>query len=135
MAMLSRTLLAFVLAACGPAQAAVTPDSLQRDYEAEARRTTPSSTTSAERGAAFFRATHGNEWRCASCHGDVPTQPGKHARTGKAIAPLAPSAQADRFTDAAKADKWFRRNCGDVAGRECSAQEKADVLAFLRTLR
>ena len=42
---------------------------------------------------------------------------------------------AERFTDTAKAEKWFRRNCNDVAGRECTAAEKADMLAWLLTLR
>ena len=86
---------------------------------------------SAERGRAFFTATHGGEWSCASCHGTPPTAPGKHAATGKAVAPLAPAANAERFTDSAKADKWFRRNCNDVLKRECSALEKADVMAYL----
>jgi Domain of unknown function (DUF1924) len=87
------------------------------------------------RGQQFFNASHGREWSCASCHGATPTQGGKHASTGKAIEPLAPAANAQRFTDPAKVEKWFRRNCNDVAGRECSAGEKADVLAFLLTLR
>jgi hypothetical protein len=52
-------------------------------------------------------------------------------KTGKAIAPLAPAANAERFTDAGKAEKWFRRNCNDVLGRACTASEKADVLAYL----
>ena len=86
---------------------------------------------SAERGRAFFTATHGGEWSCASCHGTSPTAPGKHATTGKAVAPLAPAANAERFTDSAKVDKWFRRNCNDVLKRECSALEKADVMAYL----
>ena len=25
----------------------------------------------------------------------------------------------ERFADAAKTEKWFRRNCNDVVGREC----------------
>ena len=54
-----------------------------------------------------------------------------HAATGKTIQPLAPAANAQRFTDTAKVEKWFRRNCNDVVGRECSAQEKADILAWL----
>jgi hypothetical protein len=37
----------------------------------------------------------------------------------------------ERFTDTAKVDKWFRRNCKDVASRECTAAEKADMLAWL----
>ena len=65
----------------------------------------------------------------------APTGTGKHAATGKAFHPLAPAANAERFTNAAKTEKWFRRNCNDVLGRECSAGEKADVLAWLMTLK
>lgn len=86
-------------------------------------------------GRAFFGARHGSDWSCASCHGMPPTAEGKHASTGKRIAPLAPAFNASAFTDTAKVDKWFRRNCKDVAARECSAQEKADVLAFLLSLK
>ena len=89
----------------------------------------------AESGRAFFPARHGGEWSCASCHGASPTTQGKHASTGKAIAPLAPAFNPKAFTDTATVDKWFRRNCRDVASRECTAQEKADVLAWLVTLQ
>jgi hypothetical protein len=89
----------------------------------------------AARGMAFFNSTHGDEWSCASCHGKPPTAPGKHATTGKVIQPLAPAFNAKAFTDTAKVDKWFRRNCKDVLARECSAAEKADVLAYLLSLR
>jgi hypothetical protein len=65
----------------------------------------------------------------------VPTQAGTHASTGKPIGPLAPAFNPERFVDAVKTEKWFRRNCNDVIGRECSAAEKADVIAWLRTLR
>lgn len=51
------------------------------------------------------------------------------------IAALAPRFNPERFTDNAKTEKWFRRNCNDVVGRECSAAEKADVLAWLLTLK
>lgn len=87
------------------------------------------------RGQQFFNARQGREWSCASCHGAVPTQAGKHASTGKSISALAPAFNADRFTDPAKTEKWFRRNCNDVAGRECTAAEKADVLSWLMTLK
>lgn len=89
----------------------------------------------AERGRVFFTARHGAEWSCASCHGNPPTTQGKHASTGKTIAPLAPAFNPKAFTDTARVDKWFRRNCNDVLARECSAQEKADVLAYLIGLR
>lgn len=83
------------------------------------------------RGAQLYATRQGGEWSCATCHTEKPTQAGRHAKTDKAIAPLAPSANAERFTDPAKADKWFRRNCNDVANRQCTAQEKADLLAWL----
>ncbi len=87
------------------------------------------------RGQLLFTTRQGREWSCASCHGAVPTQAGKHASTGKSIAPLAPAFNPERFTDAAKTEKWFRRNCNDVLGRECSATEKADLMSWLLTLK
>ncbi len=89
----------------------------------------------AARGQVFFKTTHGAEWSCSSCHGVPPTGQGKHASTGKSISPLAPAFNAKAFTDTAKVDKWFRRNCKDVLSRECSAGEKADVLAYLINLK
>ena len=86
------------------------------------------------RGRQFFATTHGREWSCASCHGATPTAEGKHAGTGKPIAPLAPMFNPQRFSDTAKTEKWFRRNCNDVLGRECTPGEKADVLAWLMSL-
>lgn len=89
----------------------------------------------AARGQVFFTTRHGGEWSCASCHGTPPTAAGRHASTGKTIEPLAPAFNARAFTDSAKVDKWFRRNCKDVLSRECSATEKADVLAYLNSLK
>jgi Domain of unknown function (DUF1924) len=89
----------------------------------------------AVRGQTFFNSRHGSEWSCASCHGTPPTAPGKHASTGKAIDPLAPAFNPKAFTDAARVEKWFRRNCKDVLSRECSPNEKADVLAYLAGLK
>ena len=90
---------------------------------------------SAQRGEAFFKATHGAEWSCASCHTANPLSAGKHAKTAKPITPLAPAANAERFTDPGAVDKWFRRNCNDVLGRACTAQEKGDVLQYLMSLK
>ena len=108
---------------------AATPAALLAGYAAQA-----GSAAQAERGQQLFTSRHGRDWSCSSCHGATPTQPGKHASTGKAIDPLAPARNSQRFTDTAKTEKWFRRNCNDVLGRECSAAEKADVLAWLMTL-
>ncbi|KRI00967.1 DUF1924 domain-containing protein [Curvibacter sp. PAE-UM] len=89
----------------------------------------------AARGQVFFGSKHGGDWSCASCHGTPPTGQGKHASTGKTIAPLAPAFNPQAFTDSAKVDKWLRRNCKDVLSRECTAAEKADVLAYLASLK
>lgn len=107
------------------AQAETPRDFLTR-FEKEA-----GAAASAERGARFFTSKQGGEWSCSSCHTERPTQAGRHAKTDKPIAALAPTANAERFTDAAKVDKWFRRNCNDTLNRLCSAQEKADVMAWL----
>lgn len=109
---------------------AVSAQSQMKAY-AEAAKSTPS----ASRGQAFFTAQHGGEWSCATCHGTPPTGTGKHASTSKPITPLAPAFNPERFTDAAKTEKWFRRNCKDVLKRECSPAEKADVLAYLTSLQ
>lgn len=115
---------------------AETPADFLTAYTGQARQENPSfAAPSASRGQQFFRATHGKDWSCASCHTQSPASIGKHQVTGKAIEPLAPAANASRFTRASKVEKWFKRNCGDVLGRACSAQEKADVLSFLLTLR
>lgn len=113
------------------AQAADTsaPEQLQR-WSVEAGKP-----GNADTGRQFFNTRHGAEWSCASCHNTPPTTEGKHASTGKAIAPMAPAFNPKGFTDTAKVDKWFRRNCKDVLSRECSATEKADVLAYLISLK
>jgi cytochrome c553 len=123
-------LLAGGVGAAGPARAGAPADALAA-YRAAAG----NAPAAAERGRQLFTVTHGRQWRCASCHGEMPTQAGKHAGTGKPIAPLAPAFNTERFTDAAKTEKWFRRNCNDVMGRECTAAEKADVLSWLLSLK
>lgn len=125
-----RILIPLALLAAAAAAPAATPPELLAGYQAQA-----GAAPSAQRGQAFFTSRHGGDWSCASCHGAAPTGGGKHASTGKPIDPLAPAFDAQRFTDPAKVEKWFRRNCKDVAGRECSAGEKADVLAWLISLK
>lgn len=68
---------------------------------------------------------------CASCHTQNLSQAGEHVRTKKTIEPLAPSANPERLTDEAKVKKWLYRNCKWTFGRECSVQEKGDVLTFI----
>jgi hypothetical protein len=113
-----------------------TPAEIQKGYEAAARGAAPAfSGFSSQRGEQFFKSKHGSDWSCASCHTDNPLGPGRHAKTGKSIAALAPGANPQRFTDAAGAEKWFRRNCNDVLGRACTVQEKGDVLQYLLSLK
>lgn len=118
------------------AWAAESPASLMARYAQAAG--APVSALSAARGAALYRTEHpgrnAQAVSCASCHTASPKQPGQ-TRVGKRIEPLAPAANPERFTDAAKVEKWFRRNCMDVLQRECSAQEKGDFIAWLSQVK
>jgi hypothetical protein len=104
--------------------------SLEKQYTIDAKQA-----ASTLRGEKFFTSKQGKEWSCASCHGAPPTKEGKHASTDKTISPLAPAFNSKRFTDEAKVNKWFKRNCNDVLGRECAPLEKADVMAYLNSLK
>ena len=90
------------------------------------------------RGERFWLAKHtsakGEPISCATCHGSDLKQPGKHQTSGKQIEPMAPSVNLERYSDAEKVEKWFKRNCKQVLLRECTAQEKADVLLYLSKL-
>lgn len=67
---------------------------------------------------------------CTSCHGNDTRGAGRNP-AGKAIEPMALSASPTRYTDPAKVEKWFKRNCNEVLGRECTPQEKGDWLSFM----
>jgi mono/diheme cytochrome c family protein len=118
------------------AAAADTPASLMATYAQVAG--VPVSGLSAKRGEMVYRTEHpgrnGQPVSCAACHTANPTQPGR-TRVNKLIEPMAPAANPQRFTDAAKVEKWFRRNCTDVLQRECSAQEKGDFIAWLSQIK
>ena len=86
-------------------------------------------------GESFYKNKHGGDWSCASCHTDNPAATGKHAVTGKVIQPISPNANPERFSDAAKVNKWFKRNCNDVLKRECTAEEKGNVLTYLMAVK
>jgi Domain of unknown function (DUF1924) len=117
-----------------PALAQVTAASQAAHWRDNAKTTQVGFEPSAARGKAFYSQifTVSKDFpNCAACHTANPAAQGKHALTAKAIAPLAPSANTERFTDIGKTDKWFKRNCNDVLGRECTAAEKADFFAYL----
>lgn len=86
------------------------------------------------KGRQFFLAKHRggkpDTPSCTVCHTANPKNNGK-TRAGKTIAPMALSRTPDRFSDLAKIEKWFRRNCNSVLGRQCSNEEKANFLAFM----
>jgi hypothetical protein len=67
---------------------------------------------------------------CTSCHGNDTRGAGRNP-AGKAIEPMALSASPSRYTDPAKVEKWFKRNCNEVLGRECTPLEKGDWLSFM----
>lgn len=93
---------------------------------------------SAARGEQLFRAkstTGKTADSCMSCHTDNPKAAGQHVKTHKSIDPIAPVAQKDRFTDPAKVEKWFKRNCPEVLGRACTPQEKADFTAYMVSVK
>lgn len=104
-------------------------DDLQNSY-----RSAGAAAFSEARGLALWQ-TQGTEGRtCATCHGEDLGHAGKHATTQKPIEPMAPSANATRYADAAKVEKWFLRNCKWTWGREFGVQEKGDLLQYLRSL-
>ena len=67
---------------------------------------------------------------CTSCHATDPRSAGR-TPAGKAIEPVAVSVTPARYTDSAKVEKWFKRNCNDVLGRECTPLEKGDWLSYM----
>ena len=72
------------------------------------------------------------ERSCGSCHGEDLKQAGKHVKTNKLIEPMAPSVNPTRLTKVREINKWLKRNCKWTLGRECTVQEKANLLAYLK---
>jgi len=101
-------------------------DELLQEYRAQG-----AGPFSAEAGAALWTRSGGAQ-TCAACHDSNLRAGGKHAKTGKPIAPMAPSVNAKRLTDRAFIEKWFRRNCDSAWGRACTPQEKGDFLSYIR---
>ncbi|MDP2171845.1 MAG: DUF1924 domain-containing protein [Rhodocyclaceae bacterium] len=89
---------------------------------------------SAVRGQALhmqnFSAGKPDTPSCTTCHGKDTRGVGR-TLAGKTVEPVAVSAAPTRYTDPAKVEKWFKRNCTEVLGRECTPQEKGDWLTFV----
>lgn len=122
------------------AQADVTSaQKLADKYAAIAKHINPASTgLSASDGKAFYNreiTVKGQQVACASCHTANPAATGKHIATGKPIRPLAPSANAKRFTDIDMVEKKFTEHCNDIIGNDCSAQEKGNFITYLLTVK
>lgn len=133
---LNSILLAAALAVTfsGAASAGPREDQLGK-YASAAKAANPAfSGFSAERGKTLHNQSFGggkpDTPACTTCHGRDPRAAGR-TLAGKAIDPVAVSAAPSRFTDPAKVEKWFKRNCTEVLGRECNAQEKGDWLSFM----
>lgn len=114
---------------------AATPQDLLKQYEVQAKQENPAFTGfSADLGASFFRTershSNGQKVSCSTCHTADPRNQGK-TRANKIIEPMAPIVNPQRFTDAAKVEKWFGRNCRDVVERACTAKEKGDYIQYL----
>jgi hypothetical protein len=130
-----RKILVLAAAVAAPAAHSSTPEDLMHSYAQQARREAISySGPSAAAGRRFFTTQH-IDWSCSSCHTANPGSTGRHAITGRTIAPLAPTLNPERFRDSARVEKWFKRNCNDTLDRACTAAEKADVIAYLLTVR
>ncbi|WP_421994472.1 DUF1924 domain-containing protein [Reyranella sp.] len=111
-------------------------DAILAGYAAEARRADPAAGAfSAGRGEALFRGRWaGGDARtpsCTACHTADPRQPGRNAKTGRPIGPVAVSVNPQRFTDPARVEKQFARDCHSVLGRACTPLEKGDYITFM----
>lgn len=129
-----KTFGAILLAVCSLPAVAQTPSEISAAYAEQAATSQPGFSASADHGRAFFL----KKWNvtekmpsCTACHTERPSAAGVHAVTSKPIKPLSPAANPQRFSSPAKVEKWFRRNCNDVLGRECTPGEKADFVQYL----
>lgn len=130
------SLIALLLATTATLSYAESPQQFLDVYAQEAKAQNPAfKGFSAKAGESFYKNKHGGEWSCSSCHTDSPITEGKHAVTGKVIQPLSPTANPARFTDATKVNKWFKRNCNDVLKRECTPEEKGNLLTYLLSVK
>ena len=130
-----KLILFLILSNTGVALAANTSavEGLLKQYEAES--------------AIKFSAQAGNElWRkefispktgvnhsCTTCHTANLSAAGKHVKTKKSIEPLAPSVNSERLMETKTIKKWLKRNCKWTLGRECTAEEKGNLLTYIQS--
>ncbi len=120
----------FALSAFATSATAGPRDDLLAQYAAAAK----VAGFSAERGQDLhtLNAAGGkpNTPSCTTCHATNPREAGR-TLSGKPIDATAVSVTPARYTDPAKVEKWFKRNCNEVLGRECTPQEKGDWLTYM----
>jgi hypothetical protein len=114
-------------------------DNVLRVFEEREKKTNSSFTAfSIAQGEKIFRServnSKGEKVSCMTCHTANPKAEGL-TRANKVIAPLAPAANQERFTDIAKVEKWFKRNCKDVLDRECTNTEKGHFTAWILSVK
>lgn len=107
-------------------------------YSAIAKNSNPSYVGASVTDGKFFfnrkiKLGNGKEMACASCHTTNPADEGKHIVTGKSIRPLSPVVNEKRFADFDKVEAKFTQHCKDIIGSDCTAQEKANYIAYLLT--
>ncbi len=106
-----------------------TVNQLLQDYARQG-----AATANASQGQQLWQQTftQNGERSCATCHTKDLTQNGKHVKTRKLIKPMSPSVNPERLSNIKKVNKWFKRNCKWTLGRECTAQEKSDLLVYIK---
>ncbi len=125
-----------LLCATGAAFAADARQALLDNYAAQARRDNPQfAGFDAARGKALYFGPHtGGDPdlnACAVCHTKDPRKWGTNAESKREIEPMAVSTNPERYLKERKVEKRFKRDCQDVLGRQCTAQEKGDFITFL----
>lgn len=111
---------------------------LEKKYASFAKAANPEyAGPSAVAGKHFFnrqiKLANGKAAACASCHTSNPADEGKHMVTGKPIKPLSPMVNYRRFSDVEKVEEQFTLHCNDIIGSDCTAEEKANYIAYLLT--
>ena len=117
----------------------IADDAILKAYEAEAKKIDIKfQGFNASSGEKLFRMqrlhSSGEKVSCMTCHTDNPKAEGL-TRANKVIEPIAPVANKERFTDMAKVEKWFKRNCNDVLERPCTNLEKGDFIKFMMSVK
>jgi hypothetical protein len=115
------------------ASSAFATEEILKEYQALEK-----TTFSVERGEKFFRTervnSKGDKVSCMTCHTDNAKKSGM-TRANKVIEPMATVVNSERFTDRAKIEKWFKRNCNDVYDRVCTTLEKGDFMKYMMSIK